>query len=80
MQAIDLRSARHVALKVYSMAGLDDLNYYQVYREVRLHSSLVHDSIIHLYAAFQVRNNSSLQDILCFLCYHCSGHARSENG
>ena len=44
-----------VALKVYHMENLCELNHYQVYREVRVHSSLQHQNIIHLFAAFQVR-------------------------
>ena len=35
------------------MANLCELNRFQIYREVKLHSSLQHENIIQLFAAFQ---------------------------
>ena len=54
-QATCKKTVEQVALKVYHMENLCELNHYQVYREVRVHSSLQHQNIIHLFAAFQVR-------------------------
>ncbi|GIL48763.1 hypothetical protein Vafri_5211 [Volvox africanus] len=52
-QAMCKKSLEMVALKVYHMQNLCELNHYQVFREIRVHSSLQHQNIIHLYAAFQ---------------------------
>ncbi|GLC41888.1 hypothetical protein PLESTF_000096600 [Pleodorina starrii] len=52
-QAMCKKSLEMVALKVYHMQSLCELNHYQVFREIRVHSSLQHQNIIHLYAAFQ---------------------------
>ncbi|GIL69430.1 hypothetical protein Vretimale_13537 [Volvox reticuliferus] len=52
-QAMCKKSLEMVALKVYHMQNLCELNHYQVFREVRVHSSLQHENVIHLYAAFQ---------------------------
>lgn len=54
MQAICKKSLEQVALKVYHMANLCELNHYQVFREIRVHSNLSHQHIIALYCAFQV--------------------------
>lgn len=54
-QAMCKKSLEMVALKVYHMQNLCELNHYQVFREIRVHSSLQHQNIIHLIAAFQVR-------------------------
>ncbi len=55
VQATCKRSLEQVALKVYHMENLCELNHYQVYREIRVHSALSHQHIIQLYCAFQVR-------------------------
>ncbi|PNH09977.1 Serine/threonine-protein kinase Aurora-3, partial [Tetrabaena socialis] len=52
-QAMCKKSLEMVALKVYHMSNLCELNHYQVFREVRVHSSLQHQHVIHLFAAFQ---------------------------
>ncbi|KXZ54424.1 hypothetical protein GPECTOR_5g78 [Gonium pectorale] len=52
-QAMCKKSLEMVALKVYHMQNLCELNHYQVFREIRVHSSLQHQNIIHLFAAFQ---------------------------
>ncbi|KAG2436193.1 hypothetical protein HXX76_006505 [Chlamydomonas incerta] len=52
-QAMCKKSLEMVALKVYHMQNLCELNHYQVFREIRVHSSLQHQNIIHLIAAFQ---------------------------
>jgi len=52
-QATCKKSGEQVALKVYHMENLCELNHYQVYREIRVHSSLQHQNIVHLFAAFQ---------------------------
>lgn len=46
-----------VALKVYHLESLCELNHYQVLREIRVHASLHHQNIIHLYASFQEAND-----------------------
>ncbi|GAX74903.1 hypothetical protein CEUSTIGMA_g2349.t1 [Chlamydomonas eustigma] len=46
-------SGETVCLKAYNMGNLCELNRYQIYREVKLHSSLQHENIIKLFAAFQ---------------------------
>ncbi|GAX76664.1 hypothetical protein CEUSTIGMA_g4110.t1 [Chlamydomonas eustigma] len=56
-QATCKKSGEQVALKMYHMENLCELNHFQVYREVRVHSSLQHQNIIHLYAAFQEDND-----------------------
>ncbi|DBA84709.1 TPA: hypothetical protein ACH3X1_005961 [Trebouxia sp. C0004] len=47
------KSKLPVAVKVYRKARLSELNWYQVEREVRIHSRLDHANIIQLYAAFE---------------------------
>lgn len=42
-----------VVLKIYTLSAVCDLYKYQIYREVRVHSNLLHENIVHLYAAFQ---------------------------
>uniref|UniRef100_A0A7R9VBT7 Protein kinase domain-containing protein n=1 Tax=Chlamydomonas euryale TaxID=1486919 RepID=A0A7R9VBT7_9CHLO len=46
-------SGETVCLKAYNMSNLCELNRYQIYREVKLHSSLQHENIITLFAAFK---------------------------
>lgn len=60
-QAMCKKSLEMVALKVYHMQNLCELNHYQVFREVRVHSSLQHQNIIHLFAAFQVQNRGGMR-------------------
>jgi serine/threonine protein kinase len=43
-----------VALKVYKMDKLGELQRYQVYREIRIHSQVQHPNLIRLLLAFQV--------------------------
>eukprot|EP00798_Chlamydomonas_sp_ICE-L_P005562 gene5562-4199_t len=52
-QATCRKSLEQVALKIYHMENLCELNHFQVLREVRVHSSLNHQNIVHLFAAFQ---------------------------
>ena len=47
------QSGAAVALKLYSKCRLSELNWYQVEREIRLHSQLRHPNIIQLHAAFE---------------------------
>ncbi|KAG1670024.1 hypothetical protein FOA52_011180 [Chlamydomonas sp. UWO 241] len=47
------KTAEQVALKVYHMENLCELNHFQVYREIRVHSTLQHQNIVHLFAAFK---------------------------
>eukprot|EP00798_Chlamydomonas_sp_ICE-L_P009633 gene9633-7547_t len=42
-----------VCLKAYKMDQLCELNKFQIYREIELHSSLKHEHVIALYGAFQ---------------------------
>lgn len=62
LQAIDRQTSHHVALKIYHTGRLEELNRYQVLREVFLHSQLQHENIVQMYAAFQVRPQ------LCVIC------------
>ena len=54
MQATCNKSAVQVALKVGHMDQLTELARYQARREVRVHTKLQHENIIHLLAAFEV--------------------------
>ena len=42
-----------MVLKVYTLGSVCDLYKYQIYREVRVHSPLQHENVVHLLAAFQ---------------------------
>uniref|UniRef100_A0A7S3VP34 Protein kinase domain-containing protein n=1 Tax=Dunaliella tertiolecta TaxID=3047 RepID=A0A7S3VP34_DUNTE len=42
-----------VCLKSYNLGNLCELNRFQIFREVKLHSSLSHEHVIKLYGAFQ---------------------------
>ncbi|GAX74015.1 hypothetical protein CEUSTIGMA_g1465.t1 [Chlamydomonas eustigma] len=46
-------SGLQVAIKLYHKNKLSELNYYQVSREIGIHSSLDHNNIIQLWAAFE---------------------------
>jgi len=46
-------SGETVCLKSYSLSNLCELNRFQIFREVKLHSSLSHEHIIKLFGAFQ---------------------------
>lgn len=50
-------SGERVALKIYALRKVCDLYKFQIYREVRLHSSLQHENILRLFAAFQEGDN-----------------------
>ncbi|GFR43552.1 hypothetical protein Agub_g4645 [Astrephomene gubernaculifera] len=52
-KAVCRASGEVVVLKIYHLMSVCDLYKYQIYREVRVHSSLCHENIVHLYAAFQ---------------------------
>jgi hypothetical protein len=43
-----------MAVKVYNLPQLGELNKVQLIREIRLHGSFAHRNIIELYVAFQV--------------------------
>lgn len=46
-------SGETVCLKAYNMGNLGELNKFQIYREIRLHSRLNHENVIKLFAAFE---------------------------
>jgi serine/threonine protein kinase len=48
------RSKETVVLKSYTLSAICELYQHQIYREVRLHSSLHHENIVKLFAAFKV--------------------------
>jgi len=50
-------SGTRVALKLYRKARLSELNWYQVTREVNLHSRLSHPHIVDLFAAFEDKDH-----------------------
>jgi serine/threonine protein kinase len=54
MQGKDIQSGDMMAIKVYNLNALGELNKVQLIREIRLHGSFVHRNIIELYVAFQV--------------------------
>jgi hypothetical protein len=43
-----------MAVKVYNLPALGELNKVQLIREIRLHGAMAHRNIIELYVAFQV--------------------------
>ncbi|KAI8467295.1 MAG: kinase-like domain-containing protein [Monoraphidium minutum] len=47
------RSREVVVLKSYTLSAICELYQHQIYREVRLHSSLQHENVVKLYAAFK---------------------------
>lgn len=55
LQGKDIQSGEMLAVKVYNLNALGELNKVQLIREIRLHGSFVHRNIIELYCAFQVR-------------------------
>ena len=54
VQARDIQSGELLAVKVYNLPALGELNKVQLIREIRLHGSFSHRNIIELYVAFQV--------------------------
>lgn len=48
------RSREVVVLKSYTLSAICELYQHQIFREVRLHSSLQHENVVKLYAAFKV--------------------------
>ncbi|CAL8463348.1 g2882 [Coccomyxa elongata] len=52
-KAICILSGLPVALKLYRKQRLSALNWYQVQREIRIHSQLQHGNIVQMYAAFE---------------------------
>lgn len=57
-QARDTQSGEMMAVKVYNLQALGELNKVQLIREIRLHGSMAHRNIIELYVAFQVRGEA----------------------
>jgi serine/threonine protein kinase len=55
LQAKDVQSGEMLAVKVYNLNALGELNKVQLIREIRLHGSFAHRNIIELYSAYQVR-------------------------
>jgi hypothetical protein len=55
LQGKDIQSGEMLAIKVYNLNALGELNKVQLIREIRLHGSFVHRNIIELYCAYQVR-------------------------
>jgi serine/threonine protein kinase len=54
LQARDIQSNELMAVKVYNLPQLGELNKVQLIREIRLHGSFAHRNIIELYVAYQV--------------------------
>ncbi|PNH09599.1 Serine/threonine-protein kinase Aurora-3 [Tetrabaena socialis] len=52
-KAVCRASGEVVVLKIYHLMSVCDLYKYQIYREVRVHSNLSHENVVHLFAAFQ---------------------------
>lgn len=57
LQARDIQSGELLAVKVYNLPQLGELNKVQLIREIRLHGSMAHRNIIELYVAFQVSDS-----------------------
>ncbi|GAX77003.1 hypothetical protein CEUSTIGMA_g4450.t1 [Chlamydomonas eustigma] len=55
-KAVSKHGLGSVALKVYNMDKLEELQRYQVYREIRIHSQVQHTNLIRLLLAFQEGN------------------------
>jgi serine/threonine protein kinase len=53
-KAICKRSREEVVLKAYELSAICDLYQHQIFREVGLHASLIHENVVQLYAAFHV--------------------------
>lgn len=60
-----------MAVKVYNLPALGELNKVQLIREIRLHGSMAHRNIIELYVAFQVRMSRMVRQ-------HISMHSKSQ--
>jgi hypothetical protein len=81
LQAKDVQSGELLAVKVYNLNALGELNKVQLIREIRLHGSFVHRNIIELYVAFQVS-----QDCCCVMQHdgaigqHVIGSAAASAG
>lgn len=54
LQAQDSVSKEIMAVKVYNLKALGELNKVQLIREIRLHGGFTHRNIIELYVSFQV--------------------------
>jgi serine/threonine protein kinase len=76
LQGKDIQSGELLAVKVYNLNGLGELNKVQLIREIRLHGSFVHRNIIELYTAFQV--SLILQEAACMLTYLAAGVKRNS--
>lgn len=62
LQAKDVQSGEMLAVKVYNLNALGELNKVQLIREIRLHGGFTHRNIIELHVAFQV-------SIACLACF-----------
>ncbi|GAX83446.1 hypothetical protein CEUSTIGMA_g10871.t1 [Chlamydomonas eustigma] len=56
-KALCKTSGTVVVLKVYTLAAVCDLYKFQIYREVFLHSSIQHENVVAMHAAFQEGDN-----------------------
>jgi hypothetical protein len=61
-----------VVLKAYSKRRLSNLNWYQVDREIRLHSGLQHEHVIALHGAFEDKEH------VYMVQEHAAGGARAN--
>ncbi|KAF8058341.1 aurka-a [Scenedesmus sp. PABB004] len=52
-RAVDMQSREALAVKVYNLNALGELNKVQLIREIRLHGAFTHRNIIELYVSFQ---------------------------
>ncbi len=57
-KAESVASNAEVVLKAYNLAGLSVFLRHQVLRELDIHSRLSHSGVVHLMAAFRVRNGT----------------------
>jgi hypothetical protein len=53
-----------MAVKIYNLPALGELNKVQLIREIRLHGACAHRNIIELYVAFQVSSSGPASVIL----------------
>lgn len=65
LQARDTQSGELMAVKIYNLPALGELNKVQLIREIRLHGACAHRNIIELYVAFQVRSSGPRVPYTC---------------
>lgn len=76
LQALCLSSQQRVALKVYRLTNLNELERLHLFREVTIHARLHHPQVVEFYAAFKVRPNGI--GVCCSEVGCCPGDVGAE--